>query len=193
MAATRTADAAVLTILRPRRNRPAPAAGSVRCGTPRPVSRAEVAPDGAPVTRPAAGEVSSALTRGPTVMTKVALPSAGWPTAPEPARAHRKPERGDRRHNDPKPPLRSSNASRSRRCSKAELKTGAWSGPGPELVQAAKADTANSSIRRRQRRRRIGARTPAPWPDCSFFLRHRPGRGLDLPVAHLHAAEGQAS
>jgi hypothetical protein len=70
------------------------------------------------------------------------LPSADWPTAPEPARAHRKPERSDRRHNDPKPPLRSSDASRSRRCSKAEVKTGAWSGPGPELVQAAKADTA---------------------------------------------------
>src|ERR1700691_6081532 len=110
MAATRTADAAVLTILRPRRYRPAPAAGSVRCAMPRPVSRAEVGPDGAPVTGPAAGEVSSALTRGPTVMMKAALPSAGWPAAPEPARAHRKPERSDRRHDDPKPPLRSSNA-----------------------------------------------------------------------------------
>src|ERR1700728_1718144 len=44
MAATRTADATVLTILRPRRTRPAPAAGSIRCAMPGPVSRAEVAP-----------------------------------------------------------------------------------------------------------------------------------------------------
>src|SRR6202044_1016660 len=96
------------------------------------------------------------------------------PTAPEPARAHRKPERSDRRHNDPKPPLRSSDASRSRRCSKAELKTGVWSGPGPELVQAAK---------RIQQTPAYAARRAAPVPE-------QPGsneiRVLTLAIQRLH-------
>ena len=56
-----------------------------RCAMPRlaSVSRTEVTPGGAPVTRPTAGEVSWVLTRARPVMMKAAAPAAGWHSAPE--------------------------------------------------------------------------------------------------------------